>query len=197
MIKKIGIILLLVLAVPTSLAGMAFAQLQDDGQPCPPECVTDTMEIVTWYPSPYSEYEELRLYPKRNNEESQCNSSEQLGLIYYNKDDQALKVCWQDPSNNNYSWEKIALGQGGYWQLPVSGNNIYNTNSGNVGVGTINPSSKFTVNGIIEIVGAGSGIKFPDGTIQTTASTATAYSRKQEFTGNGTFLVPAAVTKIM
>jgi len=38
------------LAVPTSLAGMAFAQLQDDGQPCPPECVTDSMEIVTWYP---------------------------------------------------------------------------------------------------------------------------------------------------
>ena len=105
----------------------AFAQQQTE---CPPECVTDTMEIVTWYPSPYSEYEELRLYPKRNDEESQCNSSDQLGLIYYNKDDQALKVCWQDPSNNNYSWEKIALGQGGYWQL--SGNDISNTNSGKV-----------------------------------------------------------------
>ena len=39
----------------------AFSQQQTE---CPPECVTDSMEIVTWYPSPYSEYEELRLYPK-------------------------------------------------------------------------------------------------------------------------------------
>jgi len=52
------------LSLLSGLSSAAFAQLQDDGQPCPPECVTDTMEIVTWYPSPYSEYEKLRLYPK-------------------------------------------------------------------------------------------------------------------------------------
>ena len=27
---------------------------------CPPECVTDSMEIETYYPSPYGYYEELR-----------------------------------------------------------------------------------------------------------------------------------------
>jgi len=43
-----------------SVGGYSFAQQTE----CPPECVTDTMEIVTWYPSPYSEYEKLRLYPK-------------------------------------------------------------------------------------------------------------------------------------
>ena len=143
MVKKTGIILLLVLAAqyagrpqgaaPTGLPGLAFAQLQEDGQPCPPECITDSMEIVTWYPSPYNEYEELRLYPKYSADESQCNSSEQLGLIYYNKDEQALKVCWQDPGDFSYSWEKIALGQGGYWQ--ANGNDIFNINSGNVGIG--------------------------------------------------------------
>ena len=131
----------------------AFAQLQDDGQPCPPECVTDSMEIVTWYPSPYNEYEELRLYPKTNAEESQCNSTEQLGLIYYNKEVQALKVCWQDPSNNNYSWKDIALGQGGYWGL--SGNDIYNTNSGNIGIGTTTPSYKLDIQGGGNINAAG------------------------------------------
>ena len=70
MIKKIGIILFLLLAAqcvgrpqgaaPTIVPGIAFAQLQDDGQPCPPECVTDSMEIITYYPSPYGYYEELR-----------------------------------------------------------------------------------------------------------------------------------------
>ena len=70
MIKKTTIILLLLLAAqyagrpqgaaPTIVPGMAFAQLQDDGQPCPPECVTDSMEIITYYPSPYGYYEELR-----------------------------------------------------------------------------------------------------------------------------------------
>ena len=127
MVKKTGIILLLVLAAqyagrpqgaaPTGLPGLAFAQLQEDGQPCPPECITDSMEIVTWYPSPYNEYEELRLYPKYSADESQCNSSEQLGLIYYNKDEQALKVCWQDPGDFSYSWEKIGSEQSGLLRL--------------------------------------------------------------------------------
>ena len=41
-------------------------------------------------------------------------------------------------------------------------------NSGNVGVGTTVPASKLSVNGDIQILGTGHGIKFPDGTIQTT-----------------------------
>src|SRR3989338_11475654 len=71
MIKKTGIVLLLVLAaqcvgrphraVPTDLSSIAFADtMTNDGQPCPPECVTDTMVWETYYPSPYGLYEELR-----------------------------------------------------------------------------------------------------------------------------------------
>ena len=68
MVRKIGIVLVLAwilsvgteqCSVPTGLLGVAFAQLQEDGQPCPPECVTDTLEIMTWYPSPWNSYEEL------------------------------------------------------------------------------------------------------------------------------------------
>jgi hypothetical protein len=40
--------------------------------------------------------------------------------------------------------------------------------NGNVGIGTANPSQRLSVNGIIESTGG--GIKFPDGTVQTTAS---------------------------
>ncbi len=210
MFKKIGIILFLVFAAqcagrppclpagkhraaPTGLSGIAFAATQENGEPCPPECVTDSMEIVTWYPSPYNEYEELRLYPTTR-DANYCDN-DKIGLMYYDDagtpsfgDDDEIKVC----KGTLLGWQEVG---GGSWQL--SGNNISNSNSGNVGIGTANPSSRLTVNGIIEIVGAGSGIKFSDGTIQTTASTAISYSRKQEFTSNGTFLVPAAVTKLM
>jgi len=41
----------------------------------------------------------------------------------------------------------------------------------NVGIGTTSPAQKLTVAGSIEITGTGNGIKFPDGTIQTTKAT--------------------------
>ena len=45
---------------------------------------------------------------------------------------------------------------------------------GNVGIGTKNPSSKLTVTGTIESTGG--GIKFPDGTVQSTAAAAPIYA---------------------
>jgi hypothetical protein len=53
-----------------------------------------------------------------------------------------------------------------FWE--GSGNNIHNTNSGNVGIGTTAPGSKLSVNGLIE--SKSGGVKFPDGTVQTTAA---------------------------
>jgi hypothetical protein len=55
-------------------------------------------------------------------------------------------------------------------------------NSGNVGVGTTVPSSKLTVNGDLQILGSGRGIKFADGSIQTKAATDSSSS----WTGTGT-----------
>ena len=99
MIKKTAIILLLLLAAqyagrpqgaaPTIVPGMAYAQQPQTE--CPPECVTDSMEIVTWYPSPYNEYEELRLYPISDSN-SQCNSDTR-GLMYYDSDEDKVKLC--------------------------------------------------------------------------------------------------------
>ena len=213
MVKRIGAILFFVVAAhcaaTTGMPGLAFADTRtQDGQPCPPECVSDSMEIVTWYPSPYNEYEELRLYPKRSAEESQCNSFEQLGLMYYNQDEQALKVCWQDPGDLSYSWEKITLGQGGYWAVAVSGNDIYNTNSGNIGVGINSPTVKLDVDGTIKAA----GFKMPTGaqagyvlmtdgsgnaSWQQLSGGGSNFSNMKQFTGNQSWQVPSGVTQIM
>ncbi len=47
-----------------------------------------------------------------------------------------------------------------------------------VGIGTTNPSEKLTVNGTIE--SQSGGIKFPDGTTQTTAATASIYTARND-----------------
>ncbi|HTY12844.1 MAG TPA: tail fiber domain-containing protein [Candidatus Omnitrophota bacterium] len=49
--------------------------------------------------------------------------------------------------------------------------------NGYVGIGTSSPTSRLTVSGSVEISGTNNGIKFPDGTIQTTASSGGASSQ--------------------
>jgi uncharacterized protein (TIGR02145 family) len=56
------------------------------------------------------------------------------------------KVLTSD-ANGNATWETPAVGGGSNWT--VSGNNIYNSNAGNVGIGTTNPTEKLDVNGHI------------------------------------------------
>lgn len=67
----------------------------------------------------------------------------------------------------------------------IGDSNITEDNSGNIGIGTNLPTSRLTVDGIIEMLNAGSGIKFPDGTLQTTAGLATV-SHDSTLNGNGT-----------
>ena len=58
------------------------------------------MEIVTWYPSPYNEYEELRLYPISDSN-SQCNSDTR-GLMYYDSEEDKVKLCKGPAGLNNW-----------------------------------------------------------------------------------------------
>lgn len=70
------------------------------------------------------------------------------------------------------------LGRLTKWTGLTSGNSVIGNSTifedkfGMVGIGTDAPTSRLTVMGLIESKGAGGGVKFPDGTIQTTAGVA-------------------------
>ncbi|MCB9355594.1 MAG: hypothetical protein H6575_13580, partial [Lewinellaceae bacterium] len=73
-----------------------------------------------------------------------------------------IKDAYTFPTMDGTSGQVLATDGSGaiswvdnHWTL--SGNNIYNANSGNVGIGTTTPSFKLSVNGTI----GGSGIRFP------------------------------------
>ena len=73
----------------------------------------------------------------------------------------------------------------------VGDSNITEDDSGNIGIGTTLPTSRLTVNGLLEML-AGGGLKFPDGTLQTTAGIATV-SRDGSLKGEGTQASPLGI----
>jgi hypothetical protein len=73
----------------------------------------------------------------------------------------------------------------------VGDSNITEDSNGNIGIGTTLPTSTLTVNGIIEML-SGGGIKFPDGTVQTTAGL-TGLTVENTLKGNGTQALPLGI----
>src|SRR5215468_6642270 len=73
----------------------------------------------------------------------------------------------------------------------VGDSNITEDDNGNIGIGTTLPTSQLTVNGLLEML-AGGGLKFPDGTVQTTAGIATV-SRDGSLKGEGTLASPLGI----
>jgi hypothetical protein len=62
--------------------------------------------------------------------------------LYFDSTTNNLYICSGSPS----TWVAVGGGAGGYWDVsPSDPNNIYNTNSGNVGIGTANPAGKLHV----------------------------------------------------
>ncbi len=89
----------------------------------------ESISITTYYPSPYGVYNEMRLYPHATPITS-CDSTTE-GTMFYNSTAHELQVC-----NGSGVWKS----GGGFWA--GSGNDIYNTNSGNIGIEKNNPTAK-------------------------------------------------------
>ncbi len=76
-----------------------------------------------------------------------------------------------------------------------AGNVLLAPFGGNVGVGAASPGSKLTVDGSIQMTGGGSGLKFPDNTIQSTAAVSglAAVAHNATLSGDGTGGSPLGV----
>jgi hypothetical protein len=78
----------------------------------------------------------------------------------------------------------------GFSPVPVIGDSIITEMNGNIGIGTLTPTSKLTVAGTIETTLG--GYKFPDGTVQTTAGLASVV-HDASLMGNGASTSPLGI----
>jgi hypothetical protein len=94
----------------------------------------ESITLTTYYPSPVGVYKQLRLAPQGAALPAPC----QEGSLYYDTTavPHSLKVC-----GSSLTWQSMGAG---YWT--ANGNDIYNTNTGRVGIGTNSPTYKLDVN---------------------------------------------------
>ena len=102
------------------------------------QTTSEEITITTYYPSPYGVYNTLTLYPNDDHTPGGCLNTER-GQMYYDNTDNKIYVC--DGTN----WGGLG---GGFWA--ANGNDIYNINSGNVGIGTTAPGYKLEVIGDVK-----------------------------------------------
>lgn len=106
----------------------------------------ESITVTTYYPSPYGVYSEMRLYPKLESDATVCNSSNQEGLMFYDKTMHALRVCRCDSGGACLLASEFDYTSANYWTLSDAETELYPNNlAWNVGIGTAVPGQKLVV----------------------------------------------------
>lgn len=92
------------------------------------------------------------LVPRMNTAQMNAISSPAMGLLLFNLSDTSFYMY------NGNAWTKIPTG---FSPWGTTGNNVYNANTGNIGIGTNNPGSKLHLNGDLKLDG---NINLPNST---------------------------------
>lgn len=124
----------------------------------------ENLAITTYYPTPYGVYRTLRLYPSNTVPDTSSQCPNKGELYYYDGTavgypDAGLYVC---AGSSSLTWQK-AMGEAakGWWasenirlgidRCAAPGcQDIYNTNPGNVGIGTMTPNSAKGSSGYVD-----------------------------------------------
>lgn len=79
----------------------------------------------------------------------------------------------------------------------IGDSTIFEDKLGNVGIGTDSPTARLTVNGLIQSLNG--GLKFPDGTVQTSSAAGALFSVAHDatLTGNGTQASPLSAAPLV
>jgi len=97
--------------------------------------------LTTYYPAPYGDYDTISLTPKTT---ANAPSLVHEGLVYFNSDDNELKVYIEDPDNpGSYIWSSSARSSNVWSKV---GTDI-NYSAGNVGIATASPLTKLDIVG--------------------------------------------------
>lgn len=109
----------------------------------------EQITLTTYYPSPFGQYDRLRLAPRAPLPNADCNATS-LGLMYYDRTPQGTLMVCQDDGAGGGVWNPA--GESGIWRRDAALEDVYLQNINDfVGIGTDAPNEKLEITGNIRL----------------------------------------------